>query len=44
MKKEINEFIEIALKEDVGNGDHTSMACIPNDSNGKAKLLVKEKG
>lgn len=44
MKKVINEFIEIALKEDVGNGDHTSMACIPNDSNGKAKLLVKEKG
>lgn len=44
MKKALNEFIELALKEDVGSGDYTSMACIPSNASGKAKLLVKEKG
>jgi len=39
-----DEFIENALREDIGDGDHTSLACIPNDATGKAKLLVKEHG
>lgn len=38
------ELIEIAIKEDIGDGDHTSLACIPENSEGKAQLLVKEKG
>ena len=43
MKEELNAFIEFALKEDVQDGDHTSLACIPHTASGKAKLLVKEK-
>ena len=40
----IDEIIENALLEDIGDGDHTSLSCIPADSFGKAKLLVKEEG
>jgi nicotinate-nucleotide pyrophosphorylase (carboxylating) len=40
----IDEIIENALLEDIGDGDHTSLSCIPNGSSGKAKLLVKEEG
>jgi nicotinate-nucleotide pyrophosphorylase (carboxylating) len=39
-----DEFIENALNEDIGDGDHTSRACIPADAIGKAQLLVKEEG
>ena len=41
---DIQEFIKLALQEDVGDGDHTSLATIPAQAQGKAKLLVKEKG
>ena len=37
-------FIDNAIKEDVGDGDHTSIACIPSMKEGKAQLIVKEKG
>lgn len=40
----INNFIDLALAEDVGDGDHTSLATIPAEAKGKAKLLVKEAG
>ncbi|MGI4729552.1 MAG: carboxylating nicotinate-nucleotide diphosphorylase [Janthinobacterium lividum] len=40
----INQFIDLALAEDVGEGDHTSLATIPATAKGKAKLLVKEAG
>ena len=40
----IDQIIDEALKEDIGDGDHTSDACIPQFSKGKAKLLVKENG
>ena len=40
----IDDLIEIAIKEDIGDGDHTSLSCIPQHTNGKAHLLVKEKG
>lgn len=40
----INEFIEDALREDVGDGDHTSRACIQPDDRSTAKLLIKEPG
>jgi len=39
-----DEFIDNALREDIGDGDHTSRACIPSDAIGKAHLLVKEAG
>jgi nicotinate-nucleotide pyrophosphorylase (carboxylating) len=40
----IKEIIDHALREDIGDGDHTSDACIPENATGKAKLLVKEPG
>ncbi|WP_339648987.1 carboxylating nicotinate-nucleotide diphosphorylase [uncultured Salegentibacter sp.] len=43
-EKEIDLIIENALREDVGEGDHSSLACIPEEAIGKAKLLVKDKG
>jgi nicotinate-nucleotide pyrophosphorylase (carboxylating) len=43
-EKELTVIISNAIREDVGDGDHTSNACIPADAQGKAKLLVKEAG
>lgn len=40
----IHKFIERALHEDTGDGDHTSLACIPKTATGKAQLLVKQNG
>ena len=40
----IDEIIEQALKEDLGDGDHTSLATIPDGSIGKAKLIIKDNG
>ncbi len=40
----IQQFIISALAEDTGDGDHTSLACIPSTAKGKAHLLVKENG
>jgi len=40
----LREFILRCLEEDVGSGDHTSLACIPSEASGNAQLLVKEKG
>jgi nicotinate-nucleotide pyrophosphorylase (carboxylating) len=40
----INDLIDIAIQEDIGDGDHTSLSCIPNEAIGKAHLLVKEAG
>tara|TARA_B100001059_G_scaffold146826_1_gene146680 strand:+ start:3900 stop:4757 length:858 start_codon:yes stop_codon:yes gene_type:complete len=42
--KEIDLIIANALREDVGDGDHSSLASIPYDASGKAKLLVKQDG
>ncbi len=40
----IDELIALAIKEDIGDGDHTSLSCIPEDAKGKMKLLVKQEG
>lgn len=40
----IHDIIERALMEDIGEGDHSTLACVPQDAKGKAKLLVKEHG
>ncbi len=42
--KEIQLIIANAIREDVGDGDHSSLACIPKEALGKAKLLVKDEG
>ncbi|NRB83535.1 MAG: carboxylating nicotinate-nucleotide diphosphorylase [Winogradskyella sp.] len=41
---EIDGIIANAIREDVGDGDHSSLACIPVTARGKAKLLVKDEG
>jgi len=43
-KKELELIISNAIREDVGDGDHSSLACIPTEAQGKAKLLVKDEG
>ena len=43
-QNELKLIIENGIREDVGGGDHSSLACIPLDAQGKAKLLVKEDG
>ncbi|WP_088322923.1 carboxylating nicotinate-nucleotide diphosphorylase [Polaribacter tangerinus] len=43
-QNELDIIIKNAVREDVGNGDHTSLSCIPETASGKAKLLVKEDG
>jgi nicotinate-nucleotide pyrophosphorylase (carboxylating) len=43
-QKELDIIIANAIREDVGDGDHSSLACIPADATGRAKLLVKDEG
>jgi nicotinate-nucleotide pyrophosphorylase (carboxylating) len=43
-KKAINQFIVQALKEDIGSGDHSSLASVPASANSKAQLLIKGDG
>ena len=43
-QKEIDLIIANAIREDVGDGDHSSLSCIPQTAMGKAKLLVKDQG
>ncbi len=40
----LNAIIDNAIREDVGDGDHSSQSCIPETAIGKAQLLVKEDG
>ncbi len=42
--KEIDGIISNAIREDIGDGDHSSLSCIPTTAMGKAKLLVKDEG
>ena len=43
-RNELEIIIKNSLREDIGDGDHSSLACIPATAIGKAKLLVKENG
>ena len=43
-ENELQLIIQNGIREDVGEGDHSSLACIPASATGKAKLLVKEDG
>jgi nicotinate-nucleotide pyrophosphorylase (carboxylating) len=44
MRTQIEEIIKRAIAEDLGDGDHSSLSCIPIEAMGKAQLKVKEKG
>ncbi len=43
-KELIDRLIDLAFAEDIGDGDHTTLSCIPADARGKSRLLVKEEG
>jgi nicotinate-nucleotide pyrophosphorylase (carboxylating) len=43
-QNELQLIIQNGIREDIGEGDHSSLACIPKSTIGKAKLLVKDKG
>lgn len=40
----VKDLIELAIREDIGDGDHTSLACIPSDARGLMRLLCKQEG
>lgn len=40
----VDELIELCIKEDIGDGDHTSLSCIPSDEHGRMRLLCKQEG
>ncbi len=44
MENLIDELIKLAFAEDIGDGDHTTLCCIPSDAEGAQKLIVKEDG
>ena len=39
-----DRLIDLAFAEDIGDGDHTTLCCIPEDAMGKSHLLIKEDG
>jgi nicotinate-nucleotide pyrophosphorylase (carboxylating) len=42
--KLIDDLIDLAIREDIGDGDHTTLACIPDHAKGSAHLVVKQDG
>jgi len=40
----VQEIIANALREDIGDGDHSTLACVPESATGKAQLLIKDNG
>jgi len=43
-EQQLHHLVDEALKEDIGDGDHSSLSCIPADARGRAVLKIKEKG
>lgn len=43
-KEEVLPLINLAFEEDIRDGDHSSLSCIPNNKMGKAQLIVKDQG
>ena len=39
-----DRLIDLAFAEDIGDGDHTTLCCIPEEAMGRSKLLIKEDG
>lgn len=44
MNNQYQELIKYWFAEDIGDGDHTSLSCIPETATGKSQLIIKEKG
>ena len=43
-EKALDQFIKSAIKEDICDGDHSALACIPENQQSKAQLLIKDEG
>jgi nicotinate-nucleotide pyrophosphorylase (carboxylating) len=44
IEKLIDDLIDLSFREDIGEGDHTTLCCIPTDAMGSSKLLIKQEG
>lgn len=44
MNELFDQLIAIAFAEDIGDGDHTTLSCIPAEATGRAQLIIKEEG
>ena len=44
MNELINQLITLSFAEDIGDGDHTTLSCIPDTAMGKSRLIIKEEG
>ncbi len=44
VNKLVDRLIDLSFAEDIGDGDHTTLCCIPEDAMGRSKLLIKEEG
>ncbi len=44
MREDLLPFLQRAFSEDIGDGDHTTLSCIPADALGKSRLIIKEAG
>ena len=44
VKQLVDRLIDLSFAEDIGDGDHTTLCCIPADAMGKSHLLIKEEG
>ena len=44
MNELIDQLIALSFAEDIGDGDHTTLSCIPADAMGKQRLIIKEEG
>lgn len=42
--EKLNHLVDEALREDVGDGDHSALSCIPATAKGKAVLKIKQEG
>ena len=40
----IDDLLELSFAEDIGDGDHTTLCCIPENEMGKSQLIIKEEG
>ena len=40
--EQVKELIALTLREDIGNGDHSTLSCIPAEAKGDMKLLIKQ--
>jgi nicotinate-nucleotide pyrophosphorylase (carboxylating) len=44
MNELIDQLIALSFAEDIGDGDHTTLSCIPDTATGKSRLIIKEEG